>query len=125
MAALQEPLNLGDLLKFEGPNLYSREPATVAAGQNLALGTVVAFATATGKVHALDPAATDGTEVAAAVLAFDCDATLADRVDAVLIRRHAIVAGKVLRWPAGISAEQQKAAEAQLDARGILVRESA
>ncbi|MDO3510287.1 head decoration protein, partial [Ralstonia pseudosolanacearum] len=25
MPVLQEPLNLGDLLKYEAPNLYSRE----------------------------------------------------------------------------------------------------
>lgn len=125
MAALKEPMNLGDLLKFEAPNLYSREAATVAAGQNLALGTVVGFATATGKAHVLDPAATDGSEVAAAVLMADCDATLADQTDAVLIRRHAIVARSALVWPAEITAPQQVAAEAQLEARGILVRESA
>lgn len=125
MTTLFEPMNLGDLLKFEGPNLYSREAAVVAAGQNLQLGTVVGIHTATDKVHALDPSATDGTEVAAAVLIFDCDATLAERADAVVIRRHAIVARKALLWPAGVTVEQQKAAEAQLEARGILVRESA
>ena len=36
MPALAEPLNLGDLLKYEAPNLYSRDQVTVAAGQNLA-----------------------------------------------------------------------------------------
>ena len=40
MPALQEPFNLGDLLKYEAPNLYSRDRVTVAAGQNLPLGTV-------------------------------------------------------------------------------------
>ena len=34
-------MNLGDLLKFEAPNLYSRDRVTVAAGQNLPLGTVL------------------------------------------------------------------------------------
>ena len=41
MPALQEPLNLGDLLKYEAPNLYSRDRVTVAAGQTLPLGTVL------------------------------------------------------------------------------------
>jgi large subunit ribosomal protein L35 len=45
-----EAMNLGDLLKFEAPNLYSRDRATVASGQNLPLGTVVGIVTATGKV---------------------------------------------------------------------------
>ena len=41
-----EAMNLGDLLKFEAPNLYSRDRVTVAAGQNLPLGTVLGTITA-------------------------------------------------------------------------------
>ena len=52
-----EAMNLGDLLKFEAPNLYSRDRATVASGQNLPLGTVVGIVTATGKVKQFDPSA--------------------------------------------------------------------
>ncbi len=125
MPAIQEPNNLGDLLKYEAPNLYSRDVATVAAGQNLVLGTVVGRETATAKLKALDPAATDGTEVAAGVLAADTDASLADRDDALLIARHAIVARSALVWPAGITPTEQAAAIAQLEARGVLVRTSA
>lgn len=125
MPAIQEPNNLGDLLKYEAPNLYSRDVATVAAGQNLVLGTVVGREAATAKLKALDPAATDGTEVAAGVLAADSDATLIDRDDALLIARHAIVARSALVWPAGITPTEQAAATAQLEARGVLVRTSA
>lgn len=49
MPVLQEPLNLGDLLKYEAPNLYSRERVTVAAGQSLPLGAVVGMVTATAR----------------------------------------------------------------------------
>src|SRR5690554_1094815 len=125
MPAIQEPNNLGDLLKYEAPNLYSREVATVAAGQNLVLGTVVGRETATTKLKALDPVATDGTEVAAGVLAADTDASLADRDDALLIARHAIVARSALIWPAGITPTEQAAAITQLETRGVLVRTSA
>lgn len=125
MPAIQEPNNLGDLLKYEAPNLYSRDVATVAAGQNLVLGTVVGRETATNKLKALDPIATDGTEVAAGVLAADVDATLIDRDDALLIVRHAIVARSVLVWPAGITPTEQAAAITQLETRGVLVRTSA
>ena len=31
MTAITEGLNLGDLLKYEAPNLYSRDQVTVAA----------------------------------------------------------------------------------------------
>jgi len=57
MPAIQETNNLGDLLKYEAPNLYSRDLATVAAGQNLQLGTIVGRDSTTGKLKALDPAA--------------------------------------------------------------------
>lgn len=125
MPAIQEPNNLGDLLKYEAPNLYSRDVATVAAGQNLVLGTVVGRETTTAKLKALDPVATDGTEVAAGVLAADTDASLADRDDALLIARHAIVARSALIWPAGITPTEQAAAITQLETRGVLVRTSA
>jgi hypothetical protein len=117
-------MNLGDLLKYEAPNQYSRDPATVAAGQNLVLGSVVGRETATNKLKALDPAATDGTELPAGVLIVDADATAAD-LDAVIVARHAIVARRALVWPTGITPAQQSAAIAALEARGILVREGA
>ena len=124
MPAVSQPRNLGDLLKYEAPNLYSREQATVAAAQSLSLGTVVGRDTATAKLKALDPIATDGTEVAVGVLANDVDASLIDREDAILIARHAIVARNALVWPAGATAAQKAAAIAQLEARGVLVRDS-
>ena len=68
MPELQRTLNLGDLLKYEASHLYSRDRLTVVAGQTLPLGAVVGIVTATGKVKQLDPAATDGSEVAAGVL---------------------------------------------------------
>ncbi len=125
MPALTQPKNLGDLLKYEAPNLYSREQDTVAATQVLLLGTVVGRETATAKLKTLDPAATDGTETAIGVLGNDIDATLADRPDAILIARHAIVARGAVLWPTDITAPQQAAAIAQLAALGILVRDSA
>lgn len=125
MPTLTQAPHLGDLLKYEAPNLYSREQATVAAGRQLPLGAVVGRETATGKLKALDPSATDGTEVAAGVLGNAVDATLIDRDDAILIARHAIVARGALVWPAGLAPAQRAAAIAQLEARGILVRDGA
>ena len=63
-----ESMNLGDLLKYEAPNLYSRDRVTVVAGQTLPLGAVVGMVTATGKVKQIDPSATDGSQYAAGVL---------------------------------------------------------
>jgi len=117
-----EGLNLGDLLKYEAPNLYSRDQVTVAAGQVLALGAVVGVITASAKVKVVDPSATDGSEVAAGVLIQAVDANLADRDDGLIVARHAIVADHALVWPTGITVAEKKSASAQLKALGILVR---
>ncbi len=125
MPSLAEPLNLGDLLKYEAPNLYSRDRVTVASGQNLPLGTVVGIVTATAKFKQLDPSAEDGTQVAAGVLLQACDATLIDRDDALVIARHAIVAHHALAWPDAITNAEKLTALAQLKALGVLVRQGA
>ena len=125
MTAIAQPQTLGDLLKYEAPNLYSRETYTVAAGQKLALGTVVGRDTTSSKLKSFDPDATDGSEIAIGVLAGDVDATLIDRDDALVIARHAIVARGALVWPTGITAAQKAAAIAQLTFLGVLVRDSA
>ena len=122
MSVITEGLNLGDLLKYEAPNLYSRDQVTIAAGQNLAIGTVVGIETATSKIKQIDPAATDGTEVAVGGLATSVDATLIDREDGILIARHAVVADHALTWPSGITPLDKAAAIAQLKAAGVLVR---
>ena len=122
MPVITEGLNLGDLLKYEAPNLYSRDQVTIAAGQNLGLGTVVGLETATGKVKVIDPAATDGSEVAVGVLATSVDASLIDREDGILIARHAVVADHALTWPAGLAPAAKATALAQLKAAGVLVR---
>ena len=125
MPALQEPFNLGDLLKYEAPNLYSRDRVTVASGQTLTLGTVLGLVTATGKVKQIDPSATDGSQYAAGVLMQDVDAHLADRPDGLMVARHAIVADHALQWPTGITLAEQQAAVLQLKALGVLVRAGA
>ena len=94
-----EAMNLGDLLKFEAPNLYSRDRVTVAAGQNLPLGTVLGTITASGKYKQIDPSSEDGSQVAAGVLLQNCDATLTERDDGLVVARHAIVSDHALQWP--------------------------
>ena len=122
MPAMTEELNLGDLLKYEAPNLYSRDQVTVGAGQSLLLGTVVGLVTATAKLKQIDPSATDGSQYAAGVLMQGVDATLIDRDDGLMLARHAIVADHALAWPAAITTAEKQAAIAQLKSLGILVR---
>lgn len=122
MPVITEGLNLGDLLKYEAPNLYSRDQITIGAGQNLPLGTVVGLVTATAKIKQIDPSATDGSQYAAGVLMQAVDATLIDREDGLMLARHAIVADHALAWPAAITAAEKLSTIAQLKSLGILVR---
>lgn len=122
MPAITEGLNLGDLLKYEAPNLFSRDQVTVASGQTLPLGAVVGIVTATGKVKQIDPSATDGSQYAAGVLMQPCDAALIDREDGLMVARHAIVAEHALTWPAAITVAKKQAAILQLKSLGVLIR---
>lgn len=122
MPEIKEALNLGDLLKYEAPNLYSRDRVTIAAGQTLPLGAVLGTITTTGKIKQIDPSATDGSQYAAGVLMQAADAYLADRDDGLMVARHAIVSDHALSWPTGIALAERQAAIAQLKALGILVR---
>ena len=123
MSVLTNELTLGDLLKYEEESLYSRDQVTVAAGQNLRIGTVLGRVDANGKVKALDPAATDGTQIATAVLLQSVDATTGDKFSGIAVTRQSIVAHHALVWPAAITAEEKATATAQLEAVGILVRQ--
>ena len=122
MPAITEGLNLGDLLKYEAPNLFSRDQVTVASGQTLPLGAVVGIVTATGKVKQVDPSATDGTQYAAGVLMQAIDAVLIDREDGLMVARHAIVADHALVWPVAITLAEKQSAVLQLKSLGVLVR---
>jgi hypothetical protein len=124
MPVQTESNSLGDWLKFEEDNLYSRDEVTVASGQNLATGTVIGVITASGKVTQLAPAASDGSETAAGVLLNPVDASTGDK-PGVIIARHAICSDKGLIWPGSITGPQKAAAISQLKTSGILVREGA
>ena len=105
MTTLTEPARLGDILKYEADQLYSREEVTIASGQNLTIGTVIGRLSADGKVVQFDPAASDGSETPAGILCESIDATAADTVSWIAAR-HAIVSEDALVWPKGITATQ-------------------
>lgn len=122
MALNSEGLNIGDVVAYENPvQKYSRDQVTLITGQNLAIGAVVGIITASGKVTALAPAASDGSQTAAGVLGADTNATSAD-VNTFMIARQAVVKAGALVWPGGITAPQKAAAIAQLKALGVIVR---
>lgn len=127
MTSTHETNNLGDLLKQEAEKYYSRDVITLASGQNLKIGTVVAKRTDSGKITALDLTKQEkptGAEIAYGVLIQDTDATSADQ-ETVMIARDACVSSHALVWPASITTAEKTAALNQLKERGILTRKGA
>lgn len=121
---ITEKNNLGDLLKYEAPNLYSREDATIAKGQKLKLGTIVGKVKETDLIKQLNPAAEDGTETAIAVLLEDVDAST-ENTKTVLAVRESIVSAHAVVWPDPITDEQKKEAIESLKNYGIVIRKGA
>ena len=125
MPVLSETTHPGGFLVWEAFRDYTREVVTIATGTSnpvLAPGTVLGRITASGKYAAHDPAATDGTETAVAVLWGKADATAADVEAVVLLRGPAIVNANDLVFTGTPTQPEIDAAHAALLAAGILVR---
>ncbi|ACN95470.1 head decoration protein [Wolbachia endosymbiont of Carposina sasakii] len=120
MSCISEQNNLGDLLKYEVSSLYSRDQITVAKGQNIKLGAVVAKKTEDGLIRVLNPAGTDGTQTAIGVIVSDVNAI--ENTKAVIVTRVAILADHAVVWPANITEEQKAEVIKQLEGRGIIIR---
>lgn len=121
MTTLTEGRCTGEHIISEAGGTRSRDVVTLITGQNLAPGAVLGKITASGKHTILDPAASDGSQTAAAVLFAAVNATAADKA-AVVTARDSEVAGNALTWPAGITGPQKIAAIASLQALGIVIR---
>ncbi|KRB08034.1 hypothetical protein ASD86_09570 [Lysobacter sp. Root690] len=102
--------------------MYSRDRVTIAANQALVLGQIVGRVTDSNHVAALDPAATDGRQIAIGVVIVPITTTKDASPDGLIIARHAALADHALVWPAAITPEQHAAAVEQLRAIGVLVR---
>lgn len=100
---------------------FSMENVTIVSGQNLAANTVLGKITSGGKYAAHDNNASDGTEVAAAILYDKCDASAGDVVAAV-IARNAEVNGNVLVYKTTSPAVDTALAAADLLLQKIIVR---
>lgn len=116
------PNTAGQFVKYEAPQSYSRDDVIVASGQNLAAGQVVGRITASGKIAAFSPGASDGTQNAVGVMVAAVDATGGDK-PGVMIARHAIVVDRdSLVWGGSPTNAEKDAAIAQLRALGIVAR---
>lgn len=120
MPVLNETRRAGDFVLSEANGNLSRDSIVIDTGVHLP-GTVLGKVTATGKHVALAPAATDGSQNAAAVLRAHADASEGD-VNAVGYTRLAEVRADMLVWPAGISDEDKTEALQALAGAFILAR---
>jgi len=125
MPTYTEVNRIGDVLKREFDPLFNRETVTMASGQNLRAGAVLGQITSGGQFTLHAAAASNGSQNAAAVLLFDCDASAAAAPAVVLRRGPAIVSDADLIFAGGISAPNRATAISALAALGIVARRSA
>jgi hypothetical protein len=97
--------------------------ATADGGTDFAVGDGfdITVAVGSGKFAPLTLAGNNGSQIPAAVLLENVDATSADK-RVVILARHAEVVLQSLVWPAGINSAQRNAALAALEAKGIVAR---
>jgi hypothetical protein len=121
MAELLEGQHPGEFIVSEGNGRISRETITVLSGQTLKAAAVLGKVTASGKYKVLDPAAVDGSEVAAGILYDAVDASAAD-AEGVAVVRLAEVNAAELVWPEAITGGEQTTALGELAALNIIAR---
>jgi hypothetical protein len=121
MTVYTEDTHAGEFLVSEANGHLSRETITVLSGQDLAAGAVLGKVTASGKYRAVQPGASDGSEVAAGVLYDAIDATEADTVGAAIVRLAEVNAAELV-WPAGITGGQKTTALSELAQSYVIAR---
>jgi len=122
MSALTQGNTAGDWLKdeFGAPN-HCREAATLASGQDLASGAVVALGAGSTYSAFIHDDGTYGTAAGVLVDAVDASGGAADCV--VLVRGPATIKKSALAWHADNDAAEIVIGLASLKALGIIARE--
>jgi hypothetical protein len=122
------PRILSSVVKHEYEGEFTRERETLLAGsgsdRTVEMGTLVGKITASGKVVAWAPGASDGSEDIYGLLVDDCTASNGVDNDGalVIVRGPAVFFEGGIQWPAGVTANQKTAAVAALTAKNIIVR---
>lgn len=101
------------------PQLFRKAGIIASGAGQVTTGLPLGQVTASKKYVPLNPAATDGSQTAAAIVLNRADATAADAETAILIGNAQIVPDQ-LAWPAGFTSDQKTAALAQLAGLGIV-----
>ena len=126
MTVLNQPLTMGDVLKYEVNPNYTRETITLLAGMPYPVGSVLGRITASGKYKLATSGGSDGAQTASAVLLYAVDATLADATGIVVARGPAIVSRAALAYDATVDDGAKITTKiGQLAAAGIIARDTA
>jgi hypothetical protein len=126
MTVLNQPLTMGDVLKYEVNPNYTRETITLLAGMPYPVGSVLGRITASAKYKLATSGGSDGAQTASAVLLFAVDATLADATGIVVARGPAIVSRAALAYDATVDDGAKIITKiGQLAGAGILARDTA
>jgi hypothetical protein len=126
MTVLNQPLTMGDVLKYEVNPNYTRETITLLAGMPYPVGSVLGRITASAKYKLATSGGSDGAQTASAVLLYAVDATLADATGIVVARGPAIVSRAALAYDATVDDGAKIITKiGQLAAAGILARDTA
>jgi hypothetical protein len=126
MTVLNQPLTMGDVLKYEVNPNYTRETITLMAGMPYPVGSVLGRITASAKYKLATSGGSDGAQTASAVLLFAVDATLADATGIVVARGPAIVSRAALAYDATVDDGAKIVTKiGQLAAAGIIARDTA
>lgn len=111
----------GFFIVSEAQGMRSRATVTIAMGEVLKAGAVLALNSDTGKYEGYDNDGTTTTNAARAVLFADCDATEGDKA-AVALVRDCEVHGDELVFANSEDTGDKEAAFADLATQGIIVR---
>lgn len=118
---MQEETRPGEYIAHEEDRSLTRKKVTLASGHIYLVGMVLGQNASTKRYHPLNPAASDGTQVAKGINHKKVDASSSDN-EAVITSNLTAVTDEDLVWPSGISVNEKLNAIEQLDNRNIVVK---
>lgn len=121
MTVKTEGKRRGEFIVSEANGFRSRATVTIAEGENLQAGAVLALNSDSGKYEAYDNDGTTTTNAARAILYDNVDATDGD-MEAVALVRDCEVNAEELVWANSEDTGDKEAAYADLATHGIIVR---
>lgn len=121
MSVLTETPRPGEFIISEANGSLSRETVVIASGQNLSACAVLGKVTASGKYKELNPAASDGTQIAAGVLVAAANATAGDIAAAAVVRLAEVNKERMV-WKSGATSGEQATALTQLASAYVIAR---